>query len=88
MSREVISPFCPKDCVFLDETEEIFHRGCGHLEDITVEPAIPAETKTKPVKKVKVVGADPSNFYVEDTMTNGNKSIFKILKEGILLRRK
>ncbi len=83
-----VSEFCPKDCVFLNEDDPLMHRGCGHLEDITVRPAIPAETRTKPVKQVKVVGADPNNFYVESAMTNGNKSIFKILKEGILLKRK
>ena len=86
MSIEKPSPFCPDDCVFLGNVRPSSHEGCGHLEDIVVSPPKKGLTKTKPTKEVDVVGADSTHFYVENKMSNGNKSLFRILKEGIRIK--
>ena len=85
MSREKISPFCPNDCIFLNKKEELFHRGCGHLEDIIVDPPVEAETITKPTKRVQIVGADPRNFYGK---MEGQTGVFSFFKDGLRLKRK
>lgn len=84
MSIEKPSPFCPNDCVFLKEKDEVFHRGCGHMEDVVVNPPVEGETITKPVRKVKIVGANPRDFYAK---VEGQSGISIIFKEGIKLRK-
>ena len=81
---EKISPFCPDDCVFLNEKAEFFHRGCGHLEDVTVDPPVKAETVSRPAEQADIVGANPRGYYAK---LKNRKGIFSFFKEGLKIKK-
>ena len=69
---------------FLKWKCRVFYRGCGHLEDVTVDPPVKAETVSRPAEQADIVGANPRGYYAK---LKNRKGIFSFFKEGLKIKK-
>lgn len=74
---------CPIYCLRDPEEFPQGCQGCGHLEDVKVDPPIPVVSKIKPFRPGKIVGINNNKYYVEEKMTNGGTTVYSVDRDSV-----